>query len=41
VFRTKHLWTPLVHQLVFVICGLFMMAFGIYFMYGPASELLA
>lgn len=41
VFRTKHLWTPLVHQVVFVVCGLFMMAFGIYFMYGPASELLA
>ena len=40
VFRTRHLWTPTVHQAVFVACGLFMIAFGVYFVYGPASELL-
>jgi len=40
VFRTRHLWTPRVHEAVFVACGLFMMAFGVYFVYGPANEML-
>lgn len=39
VFRTKHLWTPLVHEVVFGACGALMIIFGIYFMLGPASEL--
>jgi threonine/homoserine/homoserine lactone efflux protein len=39
VFRTKHLWTPLVHEVVFGACGILMIIFGIYFMLGPASEL--
>ena len=39
VFKTKHLWTPLVHELVFGACGALMIIFGIYFMLGPASEL--
>ena len=39
VFRTKHLWTPLVHEAVFGACGAVMIVFGIYFMLGPASEL--
>lgn len=39
VFRTKHLWTPLVHEAVFGACGALMIIFGIYFMLGPASEL--
>ncbi|UCE44811.1 MAG: LysE family transporter [Methanobacteriota archaeon] len=40
VFRTKHLWTPLVHEAVFGVCGVLMVAFGVYFILGPASELL-
>lgn len=40
VFRTKHLWTPLVHELVFGACGVLMMVFGVYFILGPATELL-
>jgi threonine/homoserine/homoserine lactone efflux protein len=39
VYRTKHLWTPLVHEIVFGICGAIMVLFGLYFMIGPASEL--
>jgi threonine/homoserine/homoserine lactone efflux protein len=39
VFRTKHLWTPLVHEAVFGACGALMIIFGIYFMLGPATEL--
>jgi threonine/homoserine/homoserine lactone efflux protein len=39
VFRTKHLWTPLVQEVVFGACGALMIIFGIYFMLGPASEL--
>ncbi len=39
VFRTKHLWTPRVHQLVFAACGVIMVAFGIYFVVGPALDL--
>jgi threonine/homoserine/homoserine lactone efflux protein len=39
VYRTKHLWTPLVHEVVFGACGALMIIFGIYFMLGPASEL--
>jgi threonine/homoserine/homoserine lactone efflux protein len=40
VFRTKHLWTPFVHSIVFGVCGALMMVFGVYFMIGPASELI-
>ena len=40
VFRTRHLWTPLVHEVVFGVCGVLMVAFGVYFVVGPASELL-
>lgn len=40
VFRTKHLWTPTVHDVVFGVCGVLMVAFGVYFMIGPASELV-
>lgn len=40
VFRTRHLWTPLVHEVVFGVCGALMVAFGVYFVVGPASELL-
>jgi len=39
VYRTKHLWTPLVHEIVFGACGVTMIAFGLYFMIGPALEL--
>jgi len=39
VFKTKHLWTPAVHEIVFGSCGLLMMAFGVYFMVGPTLEL--
>jgi threonine/homoserine/homoserine lactone efflux protein len=35
VFRTKHLWTPRVHGIVFGSCGALMMAFGVYFILGP------
>lgn len=40
VFRTKHLWTPAVHDIVFGVCGALMVAFGVYFLIGPASELM-
>jgi threonine/homoserine/homoserine lactone efflux protein len=40
VFRTKHLWTPLVHDVVFGVCGVLMVIFGVYFIIGPASELV-
>lgn len=40
VFRTKHLWTPLVHEVIFGACGAIMMIFGIYFLVGPTIELL-
>ena len=40
VFRTRHLWTPLVHEIVFIICGALMVGFGIYFIAGPANELV-
>jgi threonine/homoserine/homoserine lactone efflux protein len=39
VFRTKHLWTPLIHEIVFFACGALMIVFGIWFIYGPAQEL--
>jgi threonine/homoserine/homoserine lactone efflux protein len=39
VFKTKHLWTPVVHEAVFGACGVLMVAFGIYFVVGPATEL--
>ena len=40
VFKTKHLWTPTVHDVVFGVCGVLMVVFGVYFMIGPASELV-
>jgi threonine/homoserine/homoserine lactone efflux protein len=40
VFRTKHLWTPRVHEYVFGICGLIMVLFGVYFLVGPTAQLL-
>ncbi len=39
VFRTKHLWTPRVQELIFGTCGALMMLFGVYFLLGPALEL--
>jgi threonine/homoserine/homoserine lactone efflux protein len=39
VFRSKHLWTPLVHEVVFATCGLLMVAFGVYFIVGPITEM--
>jgi threonine/homoserine/homoserine lactone efflux protein len=39
VFRTRHLWTPLVHEIVFGVCGALMVIFGVYFMVGPTAEL--
>lgn len=41
VFRTKHLWTPLVHEVIFGACGVIMVVFGVYFLVGPATEILA
>jgi len=38
VFRSRHLWTPLVHELVFGGCGAIMVVFGVYFMLGPVAE---
>ncbi len=38
VFKTKHLWTPLVHQVVFGLCGLLLVFFGIYFIVWPWLE---
>jgi threonine/homoserine/homoserine lactone efflux protein len=40
VFRTKHLWTPRVHEYVFGTCGLIMVCFGVYFLVGPTVQLL-
>ncbi|MCJ7606838.1 MAG: LysE family translocator [Thermoplasmata archaeon] len=40
VFRTKHLWTPIVHELVFGVCGAIMIVFGIYFVAGPVADLV-
>ncbi len=39
VFRSRHLWTPLVHEVVFGTCGVLMVVFGIYFVLGPLGEL--
>jgi len=39
VFRTKHLWTPLVQEVVFIVCGLIMVVFGVVFIARPAWEL--
>jgi threonine/homoserine/homoserine lactone efflux protein len=39
VNRTKHLWTPMVHQVIFGTCGLLMVVFGVYFIVGPTYEL--
>ena len=40
VFKTKHLWTPLVHEIVFGVCGAIMVAFGVLFILGPAADLI-
>jgi len=39
VFRSRHLWTPLVHEIVFATCGILMIAFGVYFVLGPVAEI--
>jgi len=39
VFRSRHLWTPLVHEVVFGTCGALMVVFGAYFILGPLSEI--
>ncbi|OGS43791.1 MAG: hypothetical protein A3K76_04705 [Euryarchaeota archaeon RBG_13_57_23] len=39
VYKTKHLWTPFVHEVVFGICGLLMVVFGVYFIIGPTYGL--
>ena len=39
VFRSKKLWTPLVHEVVFGVCGALMIGFGVYFIAGPSIEL--
>lgn len=39
VFRTKHLWTPFVHQVVFVSCGALMLFFGAFFIIKPLIEM--
>jgi len=39
VFRTKHLWTPRVQEVIFGTCGAIMMVFGVYFLLGPAIDL--
>ena len=39
VYKTKHLWTPTVHEIVFGFCGVIMIAFGVYFIAGPGYEL--
>lgn len=31
VFKTRHLWTTNVRQLVFVVCAIFLMGFGVWF----------
>jgi threonine/homoserine/homoserine lactone efflux protein len=41
VFKTKHLWTPRVHDIVFGICGVIMVAFGVYFIAGTGYELIS
>jgi threonine/homoserine/homoserine lactone efflux protein len=40
VFRTKHLWTPRVQEVIFGTCGAIMMFFGAYFLLGPAFDLV-
>ena len=40
VFRTKHLWTPRIHEIVFGACGVIMLVFGVYFLIGPTASLL-
>lgn len=39
VFRSRKLWTPVVHEIVFGVCGALMIGFGVYFMAGPTIEL--
>lgn len=39
VFKTRHLWTPLVQEVVFVTCGLIMVVFGALFIAKPAWDL--
>jgi len=31
VYKTKHLWTPRVQKIIFSICALVLIGFGIYF----------
>ncbi len=39
VFRSRRLWTPVVHEIVFGVCGALMIGFGVYFIAWPAVEL--
>lgn len=39
VYRSKRLWTPVVHEIVFGLCGALMIGFGVYFAVGPAVEI--
>jgi threonine/homoserine/homoserine lactone efflux protein len=39
VFRSRKLWTPVVHEIVFGVCGALMIGFGLYFIAGPTIEL--
>lgn len=41
VYRSKRLWTPFVHEIVFGVCGALMVGFGVYFIAGPTIELTA
>jgi threonine/homoserine/homoserine lactone efflux protein len=41
VHRSRHLWTPAAHRLVFVLCGLAMWGFGAYFLLSLRSLLRA
>ena len=40
VFRTRHMWTPAVHEIVFIICGALMVGFGVMFIARPTLDLL-
>ncbi len=39
VFRSRTLWTPLVHEIVFGACGALMIVFAAYFIAGPVIDL--
>ena len=37
VFKSKRLWTPTVHRGIFLVCGLTLAGFGVYFVYSGIS----